>query len=127
MMPARWTDTPPPICGYYWWRPQEHMVPRAVYLWQSPHHPEDGDEDWHWVGMDVQTVDPVGNNGWWWPIPLMMPPFEGGVASGAERMTPARWQELNDRWHGGGKIRYDEIGELLNALLALDSSLATGY
>jgi hypothetical protein len=42
----------------------------------------------------------------------------------AERMAPTRWQELNDRWHRGGKVAAWEVGELLNALLALDVSLA---
>jgi hypothetical protein len=42
----------------------------------------------------------------------------------AERMTAERWQELNDRWHRGGKVVAWEVGEMLNALLALDVSLA---
>jgi hypothetical protein len=40
------------------------------------------------------------------------------------RMSPARWQELNDRWHGGSRITDNQVGELLSAVLAVDPRVA---
>lgn len=41
-------------------------------------------------------------------------------------ITPARWKEMNARWHDGGEFSHAEVGDLLDALREHDPSLAAG-
>lgn len=85
---AVWTPELPPLGGYYWWRWNEHAVPTVAYLWDH-----EGEWVWHAVAHENTHVEQVhGDNGWWWPMPVVMPPLtqamRAAVVSLGDRSHP---------------------------------------